>query len=185
VHLRVPSWPDAVLARCLPRPLVLHDAALLALFRRYARTLAAGRPRLRCLLLAEHLAWALVEALVAGAPALEAALHGGDTAWQRLAPALAHIEAHLGEPIAVADLGRCLGVGREQCTRLFVRLLGQTPVAYLRQRRAAQALHLLRGGAGDLDAVARACGLGNRQYLTRVCTAVLGQPPSRLRRPAG
>ncbi|HEX3133467.1 MAG TPA: AraC family transcriptional regulator [Planctomycetota bacterium] len=185
VLVELPCLPPALGLRiCQGRPLVLEDVALVQKHRAFAATITAHGPL----------------------PALERALHGQviaslgflallrqlsdadrqlvldpDHETARLRPAIDHIDAHLGESIAVNDLAQAIGVSEDHCTRLFKRHLGQTPVACITARRIERATLLLADTDLGLDHIAIACGFATRQYLARQFRRHLGVTPGHYR----
>jgi AraC-like DNA-binding protein len=55
-----------------------------------------------------------------------------------------HIEEHFNEDLTVRGLALELGIGPDHLTRQFRQIMGITPTEYLRRRRFAKALELLR-----------------------------------------
>ncbi|WP_347877208.1 AraC family transcriptional regulator [Streptomyces sp. 8K308] len=58
--------------------------------------------------------------------------------------AIAHIEAHLADPLTTPDIARAAGISHNHLTRLFRATTGGTVIAYIRQRRLARPHHLMR-----------------------------------------
>lgn len=100
----------------------------------------------------------------------------------RVAALLDHLHTHFDEPVELADLAALVGVGRHHVLRLFRRVVGTTPHAYLvsyRLRRAAAALEI--GGERVID-VALANGFSDLSDFTRRFRAAFGAPPGAYRR---
>jgi AraC-like DNA-binding protein len=95
--------------------------------------------------------------------------------------ATAYIEAHLADPISVADVARRCGISHNQLTRLFGAHIGSTVVAYIRARRMARAHHLLTASTLPIAAVAAAVGLPDLQAFNKTCRREFGVPPRRIR----
>jgi len=142
-----------------------------------ARRLAAGRTNAAD---AEGLAIVLLgRALLAEGGAEPAVTHADE---RRVASLLAHLHAHFDEPIVLGDLASLAGVGRHHVLRLFRRVVGTTPHAYLlsyRLRRAAAALEA--GGERVID-VALANGFSDLSEFTRRFRVAFGAPPAVWRR---
>lgn len=101
---------------------------------------------------------------------------------RRIAALLDHLDRRLDEPLRLDDLGALVGLGRYQFLRVFRRVVGTTPHAYLiaaRLRRAAVALE--RGDGRVLD-VALAAGFSDLSEFTRRFHAAFGLPPAAWRR---
>ncbi len=168
LHITVPIWPGALLRRLWPQPVYLHDQGLRRQFIDWARLVAAEEPQRAQEFHGLALAQALLAALIDAHPEAERALLLGEDPWSQLAPALELVDRELHRPLAVGDLAASLGIGREHCSRLFRRILGQSPISYLQERRVGRAADLLRSTSDSVDVIAEACGLGSRQHLTRL-----------------
>lgn len=95
-----------------------------------------------------------------------------------------HLEAHLADPVGVADLARRLGVSREHLARSFQRTLGTSVVSYRRQRRLARACHLLSTTDQSIGAIADAVGIPDPQAFNKVFRHHHGVAPREWRRQA-
>lgn len=69
-----------------------------------------------------------------------------------------HMEAHISEPITLADLARAAGYSQWHSARVFKSLVGKAPFEYLRALRLSHAALQLRAGDGDGG---ERCGRGN------------------------
>jgi AraC-like DNA-binding protein len=99
--------------------------------------------------------------------------------------ATAHLEAHLGESLRVAEVAAVAGVSHNQLIRLFRARLGTTPLAWLQRRRAETAAYLIRSTDRSLGSIASEVGLPDRQHFNKVIRRCLGCAPSRLRNAPG
>lgn len=166
-HLRLAPGPaDAAL------PLLVDDPALAALAGEAvdaALDWQHGQPA-RAAARLWDLLWRLAEPLPGSA--------AGDQALRR---AVAHAEANLARPLRIAELARAAGCPHNRLIRLFRNHLGASPLAWLRQRRAAAAAYLIRATDRPLAAIAAEVGLPDRQHFNKVMRRELGCPPSRLR----
>ena len=80
---------------------------------------------------------------------------------QRVADAVAFMEAHLAEPLALARVADAVGVSARGLQRAFRRELGETPTEWLRGRRLSRAETLLRAaepGSTTVTEIAMQCG---------------------------
>lgn len=186
VLVELPCLPPALgLKICHNRPLVLDDAELVARHRAFAEAIAehGPMPALERALLAQQIASLGFLALMRSLSDADRELVlDPDQESHRLRPAIDHIDAHLGDSIAVGDLAQVLSVSEDHCTRLFKRHLGQTPVACINARRIERATLLLADTDLGLDHIAIACGFATRQYLTRQFRRHLGVTPGHYRR---
>ena len=96
--------------------------------------------------------------------------------------AVDHIEAHLDEPISMADIARAAGVSVRAVQSTFRDLLDTTPMNYVRDRRLEAAREdLLRYGPGDgvtIAMVASDWGFSNAGRFATAYRQRFGEPPS-------
>ncbi len=77
----------------------------------------------------------------------------------------AHIEAHLGRPVRLEELGRVAGLSPFTVQRLFKREMGVSPLEYQRALRAARLRSALKQGESVTDAIYSAgFGSSSRAY---------------------
>jgi AraC-like DNA-binding protein len=95
--------------------------------------------------------------------------------------AVAHIEAHLAEPLTVPGVAEAVGVSHNHLTRLFRAATGDTVVGYIRARRMARAHHLLRATTLSIPAIAASVGVGDLQAFNKACRRELGASPRAVR----
>lgn len=91
---------------------------------------------------------------------------------ERLSKALRHLHEHHAQPVKLADLARCTGLGPEAFSRFFRRVTGRTFIETLTHIRLASALTRLRESGDKIAAIAAACGFEdvsnfNRQFRRR------------------
>jgi AraC family transcriptional regulator len=96
--------------------------------------------------------------------------------------ALAHVEEHLGEPIALRDLARAAAMSPWHFHRMFTAWVGETPAGYVRRRRIGEACRLLAEGREPIASLALACGFESQASFTRAFTRRVGVSPGRFRR---
>lgn len=87
-----------------------------------------------------------------------------------------YLHAHLAEPLRLATVADVCGVNSFRLIRMFGRVLGVSPYAYLVQLRVNRAQALLRDAASVAEA-ACACGFADQSHLTRTFKRVVGVPP--------
>lgn len=92
------------------------------------------------------------------------------------------IEWRLGTRLRVAALARQLGISHSQLDRRFRAALGTTVVDFTRRRRAALAVHLLRGSDLPLREIAAQVGVGDLQGLNKLLRRTAGASPRAIRR---
>jgi hypothetical protein len=95
-----------------------------------------------------------------------------------VARAVAHVEAHLLEPVSVAALRRAAGTSESALLRAFRREVGLTPATYWRHRKLDATLDLLRSGQHTVAEVAERAGYENPTAFSDAFARRFGRPPS-------
>jgi AraC family transcriptional regulator len=93
-----------------------------------------------------------------------------------------YIDAHLGQPLRVADLSRLVSKTEAHFSRVFRASFGLPPHAYLIQRRVELAASLIRTGDGSLTDIALKCGFTDQAHLCKRFRQLMGTTPSAWRR---
>jgi len=93
-----------------------------------------------------------------------------------VAAARRHLRAMCGERITIGDVASVCGVSPFHLIRVFRRVVGVTPHAYLVQLRVNRAQAMLCRGTRAAD-VAYSCGFSDQSHLTRTFKSVIGVPP--------
>lgn len=96
--------------------------------------------------------------------------------------ALEYMLSHLGEPVSVADLARCCGVGVSSFSGSFRQATGVTPHRYLRRLRIERACELLRTTGLSVGEVAEAVGFRGQAHFSTAFLAERGLTPTAYRR---
>ena len=125
---------------------------------------------------------ALAEAIEALPAARLAVLSRHGLAREQVDRALDHMDRHLGDDLRITDIAGLCGYSADHFIRRFRRAIGQTPSAYLTERRVATASQLLVFTDLTIDEIAERVGYRNRYYFTRVFARTMGTPPARYRR---
>jgi transcriptional regulator GlxA family with amidase domain len=179
IHFETPSIPSTVVERRWPEPFVIHHPGSIDEMRRIGKQLAFSDDHHGLVLQAHALATqAWCQILEHGQS--EASLTDSSTS-SRLDAVLTYIENSLAHPLAIADLAKLAGVGPEQLTRLFRAEFRTSPGQFLLERRVRRVADLLLSTNLSLDVIAKASGLANRRYCSRMFTARMGIPPIRYR----
>ena len=92
--------------------------------------------------------------------------------------ALAHMQAHLHEPLPMAALADATGCSRARLFQLFKENTGMTPNDYLQRLRVNKARQLLADPARTITDVAFATGFSSSQYFSNVFRKYLGMTPT-------
>jgi AraC-like DNA-binding protein len=101
---------------------------------------------------------------------------------QRLAPALAAIEARLADPaLAPSDLAKRVGLSASRFNAVFRRTFGAAPALHIRRLRLTRAQQLLMGSDLRILDVAKRCGFGDVFHFSRLFKQYLGEAPQRYR----
>lgn len=97
-------------------------------------------------------------------------------------PELARVvEAHLYEPVTLADLARMSGRSLSAFKRDFSRDFGEAPKTWMRRKKLERAAYLLRTTELPLEEVAESCGLADGAHLSRLFREFYGRTPSAYR----
>jgi AraC-like DNA-binding protein len=98
--------------------------------------------------------------------------------------AIQRIESHLdaAEPLRVSDLARQFGCSEGHFCRVIRARTGHPPVTYILRARIKKSLHLLQNTDWPVSEVARAVGLANPFYFSRVFHRITGKNPSDCRK---
>jgi AraC family transcriptional regulator len=88
-----------------------------------------------------------------------------------------HIDAHLHEPLTVADMARNAAMGVDHFARLLKNTTGISPLQFLLKCRVEKALELLRTGKFRVGEVACQVGFYDQSHLDRQCRKFFGCAP--------
>ena len=93
-----------------------------------------------------------------------------------LAPVLAHIDAHLGEPLPLEGLAAITGLSVWRFATVFRERVGMAPHRYVSLQRVRHAQALLRQGA-TLAGAASEAGFCDQSHLSRRFKRLCGMTP--------
>ena len=106
-------------------------------------------------------------------------------AWKEHSPRLASIEAwmvsRLDQDLSVPRLAEWAGFSPNHFRRLFVRVFGMNPAAYVTQLRIREAARLLLFDAPGIEEISVRAGFVDRHHFSRVFRAVTGETPAAYR----
>jgi AraC family transcriptional regulator len=100
----------------------------------------------------------------------------------RLRRVLEHIEEHLAEDIAVADLANVACLSIFHFTRAFAATTGVPPHRYVSQRRLETARAMITTGRASLSQIAYECRFSSQSSLTRAFRRATGVTSAEYRR---
>jgi AraC-like DNA-binding protein len=89
-----------------------------------------------------------------------------------------YLHDHVSDQVRLNDLSDVCGASAFHLIRVFRRVVGVSPYAYLIQLRVNRAQVMLCRGATPADA-AYACGFSDQSHLTRTFKKVIGVPPGK------
>jgi AraC family transcriptional regulator len=92
------------------------------------------------------------------------------------------VEERLDDDLSLEDLAAAAGLSRAHFARSFRTATGQTPYAYLRERRVARAGDLLATSSRPVVEIATLTGFRSQSHLGRVFKAATGMTPGEYRR---
>lgn len=92
-----------------------------------------------------------------------------------------HIDANLEKGIRIADLAAEIGVSAGYLHRAYRDSTGQTPLAFVNERRIRRAQHILEREAVSMAEIALRVGFQSPSHFTRTFQAATGITPTRYR----
>lgn len=114
-------------------------------------------------------------------PSADAPSRRERVAAERVKTMLSYVEEHFSEPLTVADVARSALVSESICVRSFKRLLGTTPIHYVRRLRVEKAAALLLETGLPVGEVGLACGFTDVSYFTQTFRELKGTTPTAFR----
>jgi AraC family transcriptional regulator len=93
-----------------------------------------------------------------------------------------HIDAHLAEPILVADLCALIQRSEAHFSRSFKRTFGESPHAFLVRRRLKRAEQYMLETSAPLSEIALRCGFTDQAHLCKHFRRRTGRTPAAWRR---
>ncbi len=124
----------------------------------------------------------LVETLVPAPPAYTCRSAVPGLSNRRLMRVLAYIDAHIGEPITLANLAAAAGLSRMYFARQFRAATGIRPHEYVLRRRIERAQQLLTATSDALVDIALSVGFQTQAHFTTVFKKIVGNTPRQWRR---
>jgi len=112
------------------------------------------------------------------------ATNASQTATRRARPldgVLAHVAAHLGEPLPVAELAALAGLSIPRFKARFTAELGVPPGEYVLRAKVAEAERRLRETSQTITQIAFGLGFSSSQYFATVMKRYTGHTPGHLR----
>ena len=100
----------------------------------------------------------------------------------RIAQAIDHIEAHLGEALSVAEVAAAACLSSSQFARSFKAATGAPVWAFVQRRRCERARHMLLNTRLPVVEIAFRCGFSSQSHLTRAFRARFRTTPGHVRR---
>jgi AraC-like DNA-binding protein len=92
-----------------------------------------------------------------------------------------YVDAHLREPILVADLAKQAGQSPSHFAQSFLERTGQSPHKFVVTLRVERAAELLARSDSSLVDIAYQCGFASHQHMCTVLRRCMGTTPSRFR----
>jgi AraC family transcriptional regulator len=91
------------------------------------------------------------------------------------------VDAHLGDPLSLAQLAQIGHASAFHFSRAFKNSLGETPYQYILRRRVDRARALLTSTGCPLAEVATTCGFRDTRHLTKTFQRLTGVTPGHFR----
>jgi AraC-like DNA-binding protein len=99
----------------------------------------------------------------------------------RIARAIDHAEAHLAEPLCVAELAGIAAMSPSRFARVFRATTGETVWGFVQRRRLERAREMLVHGREPIAGIAVACGLTDQTHMTKLFRRAYGTTPKAFR----
>ena len=93
-----------------------------------------------------------------------------------------HVDAHLAEPLRIADLAGVVGVSPGYFHRAFRATTGKTPLEFINERRVQRAMQYLNRDDAPMAAIALKVGFVSPSHFTRTFRQIAGVNPSQYRK---
>lgn len=182
-HFEVVGLPTTLCRQCFSHPCRVKTVGL-GVFRAIpAAEWSEGSIGLAEALAIQGLCATLLSEVVTGLPPdLQDRLARYGESRLQVEPALQEIEANLKGDLHIARLASACGYSADHFIRVFRGILGQTPGAYVMERRIAAAARALAFTSQAIDDIAESVGFKNRYYFSRVFAYVMGKPPAAYRK---
>lgn len=100
---------------------------------------------------------------------------------ERIRTMLLFIEEHLSQELSTAEIAKSVSISESVCLRCFHKMLGTTPIQYVKQRRLSKAAELLRSSSMTAKTVALECGFQDVSYFTKAFREKMGCTPKEYR----
>ncbi len=92
-----------------------------------------------------------------------------------------YVDAHLTEPLRIAELAELVGVSSGYFHRAFRETLGKTPLEFINERRVQRAMQYLHRDDASMAAIALQVGFVSPSHFTRTFRQITGVNPSKYR----
>ena len=110
---------------------------------------------------------------------MESPADGNAVIQQKMA---AFVYDHFSEDITLDDIAASGMVSRSQCSKLFNKYTGMSPISFLNRHRLEVSLEMLRSGAESIAEIAAACGFSDQSYYNRLFLREYGVTPGTYRK---
>lgn len=101
---------------------------------------------------------------------------------QPIEPALSYVYEHYKEDIHISDLARSCSMSESYFRKVFLRIMGQSPLDYVNAYRIHRAMNLLRTTGDSIQSVAARAGFSSIAAFNRNFKQFSGMSPSTWRR---
>lgn len=95
--------------------------------------------------------------------------------------AIAWMEAHAGEPVAIGDVAQAVAVSDRTLGRLFQRHMGKSPLRFLNEMRVKRAQMWLQVTWRSIQEIAQASGYSEPAAFRRMFAQIAGMTPAEYR----
>jgi len=100
---------------------------------------------------------------------------------RRIARAIDYLEAHIAEPLAVAELANVAALSPSQFARVFKATTGEAVWAFVQRRRIERARDMLRNTTNPISQIAFDCGFSSQNHMANLFRRHLDTTPGAVR----
>lgn len=139
-----------------------------------------GAMQTGCELMTVGLLWQLIGTMLSAQPHPSPS-PANQTQLQWLKKVLSYIRTHYDAPVTLEELAAAAGMSPRYFCRVFARVTGKTPIAYLNYYRIEAAGERLLTTDDSITSIAFSCGFNDASYFSKTFLREKGLCPSRYR----
>lgn len=107
---------------------------------------------------------------------------GAVRSWERIKQMLRFIQENYSRDLDTRQIAASAMISESECLRCFHRVLGVTPIQYVKQLRIQKAADLLLSTSWSVSEIGVSCGFREMSYFAKTFRRIKGMTPSQYRR---